>query len=70
MRTFIADLPADVCGFVCENEDGDYTILLNARHTWEKNRETMLHEMEHIKNGDTREGITVGEVEYMRHGRG
>ena len=69
MRTYLADLPNDVGGFVCENEDGEYTILLNSRHSWERNRETMLHELEHIEKGDLLDGVAVGDVELLRNGR-
>lgn len=68
MRTYLADLPADVGGFVCENEDGEYTIVLNASHSRERNMKTMLHELEHIKKGDFGEAA-VGEIENIRHGR-
>ncbi len=68
MRTYLADLPADVGGFVCENEDGEYTILLNARHSRERNMKTMMHELEHIEKGDFEEAA-VKEIELIRHGR-
>lgn len=70
MRTVLANLPHAIGGFVMEDAEGCHTIVLNARHSRERNRETFEHEMAHIKNGDLLDGVAVDEVERERHRRG
>lgn len=48
----IVNLPASVAGYTMTSPDGTYNVYLNARHTSEKRRETYMHEMRHIEDGD------------------
>ena len=48
----LANLPTSISAYVVSNSDGSYTIMLNARLTWERRRQAYLHELEHINNGD------------------
>ncbi len=47
-----ANMPTRIKGFIRPNEDGSYTVMLNARHSSEQNKHTLDHEIRHIKNGD------------------
>jgi len=44
-------MPTNCKGFTVQCEDY-YTIYLNARHCADQNRESLQHELEHIKNKD------------------
>lgn len=35
---------------VTPNEDGSYTIILNSRHTSERQKEAFIHALNHIQN--------------------
>lgn len=47
-----ANLPTSIAAYVTANTDASYTIILNARLTWERRLQAYHHEIEHIKNGD------------------
>lgn len=51
---------------VCPNEDGSYTIFINARHTAEQQHVSYLHAIAHILNGDF-EKENVNEIEINAH---
>lgn len=61
------DLPSRVGGFVVEDEDGDYVVVMNARHSREANMETYRHEVEHITGRDFDRSETADEIEAARH---
>lgn len=48
----LLQLPVTIRGFVKENEDGTYTIVLNSRLSYEQNLKTYKHELSHITNND------------------
>ena len=52
---------------VTPNEDGSYTILINARMSYEKQKEALRHAMAHILNGDF-EKENVQQIEAAAHG--
>lgn len=52
---------------VVENEDGSYSIFIEANLTAERQKEAFLHAMKHIIGGDfTKENIQ--EIEFNAHG--
>lgn len=67
IRTVIQNLPIGVKGFTLADENGDYTIFLNARYTQEMNRKTFRHELKHIKNGDFYRIESADSIETARH---
>ena len=50
-------------GMIMPNDDGTYSIYLDARTTWERQRVAYEHEIEHIKNNDFYNGKPIREVE-------
>jgi hypothetical protein len=48
----VTDMPIGLKGIVKYNKDGSYTIVINARYTFEQQTEFYLHELHHILNGD------------------
>lgn len=45
----MADMPTSVRGFTFHDDEGEEFVVLNSRLTWEQNRQTYDHEMEHIR---------------------
>ena len=48
----LVNMPTTYHGFCYHDDDGEEFVVLNARLTREANRETWLHEREHIRRGD------------------
>lgn len=63
----LADLPYGVGGFTVHDENGDYTIFLNSRDSYERNQEVLQHEMDHIKNRDFESDMLATDIEKARH---
>ena len=62
IRVILKDLSIRVKGFVCLGSDYNPVIVLNSRMSVEQQRETYLHEIRHILNGD------MGNPEYHEYG--
>lgn len=52
---------------VVPNEDGSYTIFINARLNYEQQMKAYLHAMKHIV-GDDFQKEDVQSIEYLAHG--
>lgn len=52
VNVYIIDFPNSQKEMVVENEDGSYTILLNAKLSNEQQLKSYEHAMKHIKNDD------------------
>ncbi|WAX05247.1 hypothetical protein AC844P1_00036 [Anaerostipes phage AC844P1] len=52
INVVIRDNPFGVRGSVNKNEDGSYTIFINAHLNTEQQHEVYEHEVRHILNGD------------------
>lgn len=62
------NLPYKINGFIMYDAADDYyTIVLNSRSGYYKNRETFNHEIEHILNGDFHKNRNVGLLEAVLH---
>lgn len=48
------------------NKDGSYTVFINARLSYDKQREAYAHAMRHIKNNDF-DKTNADEIEYDAH---
>ena len=64
---YLADLPHGIRGFTRKNEDGSYTMLINARLNAEMQIQTYNHEIRHIDNGDYDRVKEIDRLEYDRH---
>lgn len=67
IRTILKDLPSGVHGFTLLDTEGDYTVFLNARQTWEMNMKTYKHEVQHIKGNDHQKTLSADILEQIRH---
>ena len=64
------DLPCKVHGLTAYYfEDGQafYTVFVNSRDSVERQNETVLHELRHIRNGDLCAMLSLQELELLRH---
>ena len=51
-KVILLDLPCAVHGFVVSDGFDFYTIVLNSRLSYEMQRQSYMHEVSHIENGD------------------
>lgn len=65
----LAPLPTTIRGFVHENDDGSYTVVLNDRLTREANVISAYHELEHVLHEDFSQDKDVDQIEAERHRR-
>ena len=63
----VANLPTSIPAFVIHESDGNFTIILNAKHTHEQHLLSYHHEMRHIENGDY-DQRNVDLMEIYAHG--
>ena len=61
------NLPYGVHGFCRLNEDGGYTIMVNARDSYERQVKAYLHELKHIANDDFHKDCGGDEIEMTAH---
>lgn len=60
------DLPTEVGGLVAVNEDGTYSVYINARLSSSRQKKALRHEVDHIENDDFYNGKPIEEVEKKR----
>ena len=65
MRTVLYDLPPRVRAFCLEDGDGEQTVVLNSRLSWENNKKSLEHELTHTD--DFIPGTDVKILEFIRH---
>jgi Zn-dependent peptidase ImmA (M78 family) len=51
-QVVLGDMPIKTKALSCMNEDGSFTIFLNARLSYEQQRNSFFHELKHISNND------------------
>lgn len=68
IKVVYADLPTTIGGFVKET-DGYYTIVLNSRMTFERNRKSYIHELSHIDNMDLDRNCNADQIELEANRR-
>lgn len=67
-KTIFLNLPWKVSGFIMyDSVDDYYTIVLNSRSTYEQNKKTFEHEIQHILNKDFVHCRDVGMLEANLH---
>lgn len=64
---FLKDLPTKIKAVHTVNEDGSYTIFINARLNLEQQQKGYIHELYHIINEDIKSLKEVNEIEYIAH---
>lgn len=61
----VVDFPVGVHGCVTPNDDGTFSVYINANDTDERQRQTMEHEKGHILSDDFYTGKDVAEIECL-----
>ena len=60
------NMPARIKAFTVENDD-QYIIVLNSRHSREQNEKSFKHELSHIINGDFNKETNTDIIEFLSH---
>lgn len=60
----VCQLPCEVKGFCKANDDGSYTVVLNAILDRAAQRQVFLHELRHVLGGDFESERSVSEKEF------
>lgn len=60
------DMPVSIPALVRKNNDCTYTIIINSRHSYERQRQSFMHELSHIKRCDF-EKDNVQAIEFIAH---
>lgn len=61
-------LSGRVKGFSTRGVDDDYVIFINQNLNYEQQKDALIHELEHIKNGDLdSSGCSVSHIENKAH---
>ncbi len=68
VNTVEYNLPVSIAGYTVSNPDNTYTIILNARLTFERRMQAYLHEMRHICNRDFDRTTDADILELYSHG--
>lgn len=61
----IVDLPVGVGGCVAPNDDGTFSVYINARSSCRKQRESYKHELRHIERDDFYNGLPIEQIEDL-----
>lgn len=66
VHVYIIDMPCTTNEFVTLNEDGTYSLFLNARCSYEEQCKSYKHALRHIRNNDFAKS-DVQEIEMEGH---
>lgn len=65
--TIFKDLPTQIKALTVKNRDDSYTVILNSRLSYEQQRQSFLHELQHITNCDFEKDCSIDELEFKLH---
>lgn len=60
------DLPPSIGGVITPNDDGTFSIYINARHSVDRQLAAFKHEVNHIAQNDFYNGKSIQEIEAKR----
>lgn len=67
ISVFLIDMPTGIRGLTVMNNDGSFTVLINAGLSAEMQRVAYNHEVEHIENKDFDNIYDINTLELIRH---
>ena len=67
VNTFLVNFPSPGKEMVVQNEDGSYTVLINAKLSQDGRIKAYEHALNHINNGDF-DKTDVQNIEFQAHG--
>ena len=67
VNVVLANMPTSIKEYVVSNPDSSYTIVLNARLTYETRFQAYVHAMKHIHNGDFEKDCSADLIEIYAH---
>lgn len=57
------NMPHRIRGFTRQDAEGDYNIYINANMSYEIQKKTLAHELQHIHNNDFSNELSITEIE-------
>lgn len=67
VNVILVDMPPRISAYTIRNIDFSYTIVLNARLSYEKQLDSYHHELNHIENGDCDRKGSADVIEFYAH---
>lgn len=64
---YFIDMPCKIGATAISHEDGTFSVYVNSRLSVEKQKESYLHEMRHIKGDDFYKNLSVQLIEMRAH---
>ena len=64
-HVYVITMPASVHALVSMDDDGYYTIFVNARDDIVTQRRALRHELKHIEHGDCYNGTPIRDAERL-----
>ena len=62
----LTDLPSRVRAAYCSNLDGSFSVFINAKHSTDRQRQALFHEISHIYHKDLSRDIEADVLETER----
>ena len=59
------DLPYEANGFVREDIEGNYNVYVNSRLSFDMQKETIKHELNHVQRGDFNSESDIRDIEDL-----
>lgn len=67
INIYFLDMPCKIGATVILEYDGTYSVYLNSRLTFERQKQSLIHEIRHIKNDDFFSTLSATEIENILH---
>lgn len=67
INIYFLDMPCKIGATIILDEDSNYTIYVNSKLSFEKQRQSLLHELKHINNNDLFSNLSANDIEKLTH---
>lgn len=67
INVVLTDMPCTIKEYVVSNKDLTYTVVLNAKHSYETRLKAYAHALSHIDNGDFEKSCSADVIEVYAH---
>lgn len=61
----VVDMPPSIGGACTPNDDGTFSVYINARNSSLKQKKSLAHEVKHITDEDFYSGKSIEEIEGL-----
>lgn len=67
INVVLVDMPSTIKEYVVANKDLTFTVVLNAKHSYETRLKAYQHALSHIQNGDFEKTCSADLIEIYAH---